>query len=143
MNFYKKYNDGMFKVLHAGGVWLQESAQVLAGAVVSKSLHTDYTIIGAESVISIKSHVGHGCIVGKRSIVAGNAQISGYTKVGDDVWIGPSATVGNLLTIGNNVCIEIGSVVVANLADGERVSGNYALSHSKNMMNYVRMKRSS
>ncbi len=140
-HFYKRYDGCIFRVLHAGGVLLEQGAQVLAGAVVSKALHTDFTIIGVESVISIKAHVGHGCKIGERCIIGGNAQISGYTELKNDVWIAPSVTIGSLISVGNNAAVETGSVVVESVKDGDRVSGNFAIDHRANMMNYVKAKR--
>lgn len=140
-HFFKRFGNDLVSVTHAGGVWLKTGAHILASAVVSKSLHTDFTTIGSQSVVSVKSHVGHGCVIGDRTIIAGSAQISGYTQIGNDGWIGPGVTVGNLLKIGNNVSIEAGSVLVESLSDGARVSGNYAVSHSLNMMEYARKRR--
>jgi len=135
-HYYKHYDGVLFRVEHAGGVWLEEGVQILSGAIVSKSLHTDFTRIGKDTVVSIQAHVGHGCKVGKRCTLTGNVQVSGFTNIGDDVWVGPSATIGNLLTIGNNVRIETGSVVVKSIADGDRVSGNFAWNHRKNIRDY-------
>lgn len=135
-HYYKHYPEGLFRVEHAGGVWLEEGVQILSGAIVSKSLHTDFTRIGKDTVISIQAHVGHGCKVGKRCTLTGNVQVSGFTCIGDDVWVGPSATIGNLLTIGNNVRIEIGSVVIKSIPDGDSVSGNFAWNHRKNIRDY-------
>lgn len=140
-HFFKRFGDDLVSVAHAGGVWLRRQSHVLASAVVSKSLHTDFTQIGAESVVSVKSHVGHGCCVGDRTIIAGASQISGYTQIGNDVWIGPGVTIGNLLKIGDNASIEAGSVVITNLADGARVSGNYAVAHTINMIEFARKRR--
>jgi len=140
-HYYKQYNDKLFRVEHAGGVWLEQGVQVLAGAVVSKSLHPDFTRVGEDSVVSIQSHVGHGCKIGKRCTLTGNVQVSGFTTIGDDVWVGPSATIGNLLTIGDYARIETGSVVIKNVADSERVSGNYARSHRANIRDYTKKLR--
>jgi len=136
-HYYKKYDNKLLKVEHAGGVWLEEGVQVLAGAVVSKTLHTDFTRIGQDTVVSIKAHVGHGCVVGKRCTLTGNVQIAGFTTLGDDVWVGPSATIGNLLSIGNRARIEIGSVVIKNVPDDGRVSGNFAYAHREHLRAYA------
>jgi UDP-3-O-[3-hydroxymyristoyl] glucosamine N-acyltransferase len=140
-HFYKRYDGHIFRVLHAGGVVLEQNAQVLSGGVVSKALHTDFTVIGLESVVSIKAHVAHGCKIGHRCIIAGNAQVSGYTEMDNDVWIGPSATIGNLLKIGEGASIEVGSVIIENLDAGRRVSGNFAIDHRSNMMDFARKRR--
>jgi len=140
-HYYKQYDQKLFRVEHAGGVWLEKGVQVLAGAVVSRSLHPDFTRVGEDSVVSIKAHVGHGCQIGKRSTLTGNVQISGFTTVGDDVWIGPSATLGNLLTVGDKVRIETGSVVIKDIPAGETVSGNFAWNHRKHIRDYTRKVR--
>lgn len=140
-HFFKKFDGRLVPVEHAGGVALRKGSQVLAGAVVSKSLHTDFTELGVESVVSVKSHIAHGCSIGTRTIIAGSSQVSGYSRIGDDCWVGPGVTVGNMLKIGNNVTIEAGSVVITNLEDRSRVSGNYALPHFKNMMDFARRRR--
>lgn len=132
-HFFKKFDDGMFRVTHAGGVRLERKAEVLAGAVVSRAVHPDFTVVGEESVVSVRAHVGHGCRIGRRTIVAGSAQISGFTTIGENVWIGPSAVIGNLLTIGDGARIEIGSAVVRNVAPGQRVSGNFAYNHVRHL----------
>jgi len=137
-HYYKQYDNSLFRVEHAGGVWLERGVQVLSGAVVSKSLHTDFTRIGEETVLSINSHVGHGCQVGQKCTLTGNVQVSGFTNIGNNVWIGPSSTIGNLLTIGDNSRIEIGSVVISNLAADSRVSGNFAWNHRQNVREYIK-----
>jgi len=140
-HYYKQYGGRLFRVEHAGGVWLESGVQVLAGAVISKSLHADFTIVGKDTVVSINAHVGHGCKVGERCTITGNVQVSGYTTIGNNVWIGPSSTIGNLLTIGDNSRIEIGSVVIQDLPPNSRVSGNFALNHKLNVREYTYKKR--
>jgi len=136
-HYYKKYGDELFRVEHAGGVWLEDGVQVLAGAVVSKTLHPGFTRIGRDTVVSIKAHVGHGCVIGKRCTLTGNVQVAGFTTLGDDVWVGPSATIGNLLVIGDRVRIEIGSVVIKDLPDDAQVSGNFAHAHRDHLRAYA------
>lgn len=137
-HYYKNFDNQIFRVEHAGGVKLCSRAQILSGAIISKSLHTDFTVIGSDSVISVNAHIGHGCKVGKRCIVAGGAQVSGYTNIGENTWIGPSATLGNLITIGRHCKIEIGAVVIKDLEDFSHVSGNFAQRHSKNIKSYAK-----
>ncbi|MBV1931534.1 MAG: hypothetical protein KUG71_07440 [Porticoccaceae bacterium] len=140
-HYYKNFHGRHFRVEHAGGVKLSQGVQILAGAVVSRSLHTDYTTVGEDSIISVKAHVGHGCQIGKRCVLTGNVQVSGFTRLGDDVWVGPSATIGNLLSIGSGSRIETGSVVVKNLPKDSRVSGNFAWEHRANVREYTKRLR--
>ena len=140
-HYFKQYDGKLFKVEHAGGVWLEQGVQVLSAAVISKALHPDFTRVGKDSVVSIKAHIAHGCDVGERCTITGNVQVSGFTTIGDDVWIGPSATIGNLLRIGNGVRIDIGSVVIKDVPDGSRVSGNFAYDHRKHVRDYTKVSR--
>ena len=133
----KKFDGRMFRVAHAGGVRLEEGAQVLAGAVISKAVHTDMTIVGKGTVVSVRAHIGHGCRTGRNCIIAGGAQISGYTTLGDNVWVGPGAVIGNLLSIGADARIELGSAVVRDVAPGEVVSGNFAYSHVRHVRDHA------
>jgi len=137
-HYYKNYDGSLFRVEHAGGVWLESGVQVLSGAVVSKSLHSDFTRIGADTVLSINSHIGHGCQVGERCTFTGNVQVAGFTTIGNDVWVGPSSSIGNLLTIGDKSRIEIGSVVINDLDVGARVSGNFARNHRSNLREFTK-----
>lgn len=136
-HYFKNFDGSLFRVIHAGGVWLDRGVQVLAGAVVSKALHPGFTRIGQDTVVSVKAHVGHGCVVGARCTLTGNVQIAGFSTLGDDVWVGPSATIGNLLTVGDRARIEVGSVVIQDVPADGRVSGNFAYSHGKHLRSYL------
>lgn len=141
-HFYKRFEGRLVRIEHAGGVWLSRGVQVLSGAIVSKSLHPNFTKVGEESVVSVQAHVGHGCEVGSRTILAGNVQLSGYTIVGDDVWIGPGSVISNLIKIGDGAQIQIGSVVVSDVASKAAVSGNFAESHRKRILEHARRVKS-
>jgi len=136
-HFFKYYTDGLFKVEHAGGVWVSNAVHILAGAVVQKAAHPDFTLIGEESVVGPKAHIAHGCRIGARCILAGNVQVSGFSALGDDVWVGPSATITNLAKIGDRARIEIGSVVVRDVGKDEAVSGNFAYSHRMRLRDFA------
>jgi UDP-3-O-[3-hydroxymyristoyl] glucosamine N-acyltransferase len=62
---------------------------------------------------------------------AAGAIVLGSTVVGDDVWIGPGAIISNELDIGDAAFITLGAVVTKNIARGEKVSGNFAIPHSR------------
>ena len=140
--FYKRYHGELFEVKHAGGVWIEAGSHILAGAVISKSLHTDFTYIGKQTVLSVNAHVGHGCKIGKRCSIAGNVQISGFSTIGNDVWLGPSVTVTNLIRIEDNARVEIGSVVVRDIPQNGNVSGNFAHEHKQHLRRFVKRRRS-
>lgn len=123
-------------VQDAGGVILEKGVQVLSHAVVQKPYFCENTIVGENSIISVHANVGHGCRIGNNTMVAGNATLAGYVWVGNDVWIGPSVTVAHGIKVSDNARILLGSVVIGNVDFGSSVSGNFALKHHDNMMNY-------
>ena len=59
------------------------------------------------------------------------AKIGGRCNIGENVWIGLGAIIRNGLTIGSNSRVNMGAVVTKSVADGEAVSGNFAIEHSQ------------
>lgn len=125
-------------VRHAGGVEIGDGCQILAGAIIAKSLFRRFTHIGRHSQIGIMTNVGHGAQIGEACVVSGNSVIAGRSRLGDRVWVGTSASVAQGLVIGEGVQIKMGSVVVADVPPGAVVSGNFAVNHRVNMARYLR-----
>ena len=134
--------DGRFiNVKDAGGVYIGDNCEILAGAIIQKSYFSEFTKIGNDTKISVGVKVGHGCVIGERTLVAGSAQLAGYNIIGNDVWIGPSSVLAHGLKIGNDAKIKLGSVVVKDIKEEEEVSGNFAYKHTKRIRNFVREQR--
>ncbi len=128
-------------VKDAGGVVLEEDVQILSHSTVQKSYFFEFTRIGKRSIVSVQCNIGHGATIGEDTLIAGNAQISGYVIVGNHAWIGPTATVAHGLSIGDNAEVLIGSTVVNNIPEGNKVSGNFAMNHTKNIRKFTRESR--
>lgn len=129
-------------VRHAGGVAVGRGVVILAGAVIAKSLYRTFTRIGDYSQIGILTNIGHGVQLGEHCVISGNCVITGRTVVGNGVWMGVSASVAPALRIGAGAQIKMGSIVVRDVAAGQVVSGNFALSHNTNMKHYLELIRS-
>lgn len=140
-HFYKFFDNKLFNVYHAGGVLVQDGAQLLTGCRVAKSVFNDHTVIGQNSVISINVNIGHSTFISDNVIIAGSSQVSGFCQIGKNVWIGPGVTVSDSIIIGENARIEIGSIVIDNISENSRVSGPFATDHLKNLKNYIKIKR--
>ncbi|MFI0396777.1 hypothetical protein [Paracoccus jiaweipingae] len=132
-HFDQHLSGRRLRVEHVGRVRVCSGAQILAGAIVQRDVYDVETMIGADAVIGPGVRVAHGVTVGVNSVLAGGTIVAGYTEIGRDVWVGPGSTIGNNLEIGNSARIEIGSVVVSSVAEKQRVSGNFALPHTRNL----------
>jgi UDP-3-O-[3-hydroxymyristoyl] glucosamine N-acyltransferase len=125
-------------VKDVGGVILEEGVQVLSHATIQKPYFYELTRVSKNSIVSLQCNIGHGCQIGENTLIAGNAQLAGYIVVGNNVWIGPSSTVAHGLEIGSGAKIMLGSVVINNIKKDQKVSGNFALNHMKNIRKLTR-----
>jgi len=132
---------GIMSVVHAGGVRLHNRVEIQANCAVSRGLFGNCTVIGEDVKIDNLVHVAHGVRIGSGCLIAAGATIAGTVDIGNDAWIGPGVCISDHLSIGSRARITIGAVVVENVADGERVTGNFAVSHSAFMNHFAAMRR--
>jgi len=118
-------------LVQAGGVLLEDDVEVQAKSTLVRSTFGGFTRIGAETKIDCQVHVAHDCEIGQRVRIAACAELSGRVVVGNDAVIGPNCSVSNGLRIGNGATVTIGSVVVRDVADDTRVTGNFAVPHGR------------
>lgn len=128
---FMRLPDTIGKVAHAGGVRIGTGVELQAHCMIDKHIFGGDTLIGNDTKLADGAHVAHCAKVGARCLVAAGAIILGSTVVGDDVWVGPGAIISNELDVGNKAFITLGAVVTRNVADGEKVSGNFAIAHSR------------
>ena len=134
-------DDGsLLLIKHAGGVEVGAGTQILAGAIVAKSLFRSWTHIGRCCQVGIMANIGHGAFIGDESVISGNTVIAGRAKLGRRVWVGASASIAQGLSIGAEAQIKMGSVVVADVGPQQVVSGNFATSHKSNMRHYFNVR---
>jgi UDP-3-O-[3-hydroxymyristoyl] glucosamine N-acyltransferase len=138
---YAKNIDGrLTNMPHFGGVRIDAGAAILSGAVVVKSAYFgSWTTIGSHAHIGVQSNLGHDVTVGPRTRISSNVVISGRARIGADCWIGASTCIANGLSIENRASVKIGSVVIANVAAEQAVSGNFALDHRRNLLRHARI----
>lgn len=127
--FAKRRPGLLLQVEQVGGVHVGRDAEIEAGAIVQREVHPNFTRIGERVILGNRSTVSHGTIVGDDSTIAVGAMVCGYVTLGSRSWIGPAAVVSDSLEIGTNARVEIGSVVVRDVPDGERWSGLFAGPH--------------
>lgn len=128
---FKRFDEEIVPVVHAGGVLLRNKVEVQANCCISKSIFGGFTEIGENTKIDNLIHIAHNVIIGKRCLIAASAMVAGSVKIGDDVWVGPSVSISSGIEVGNNASLTIGSVVTKNVAPNQRVTGNFAIEHNK------------
>lgn len=114
-----------------GRVVLGDRVEVFSLTHIAKGiLPTDTTYIGDDVKIDALVQVGHGSVIKERTLIAEGAVIAGNVRIGADAWIGVNATVSNRIQIGDNARVSLGSVVTKDVADGQTVTGNFAIEHA-------------
>ena len=136
---YNTHVEGRNVFVHcAGAVRIGRRCEILAGAAIVKSYLREFTDIADDVKIGARASVGHGCRIGEASIIGVGSVIAGNATVGRQVWIGPNVAVAEGRVIGDQAQALIGSVVIRNVAAGESVSGNFALSHAVHLQQIIR-----
>ncbi|STO00910.1 UDP-3-O-acylglucosamine N-acyltransferase [[Eubacterium] infirmum] len=131
---FKRNFDGdkSFLVEHIGGVKIGNNVEIQHNTCVDKAIYPwDDTVISDYCNVDNLVHIAHGVKLGKLSYVVAGAKIGGRCNIGENVWIGLGAIIRNGLTIGSNSRVNMGAVVTKSVADGEAVSGNFAIEHSQ------------
>ena len=134
-------DNATFFVESAGGVRIEKNAHILTGAIIQKPYHAFFTQIGSDTKISNQTVIAHGVQVGNNVMIAGNSIVSGNAIIGDNVWIGVASVIRDGVLIEKNAKIRIGSVVLTNVKEGEDISGNFAINHNKNMLNFLKSRK--
>jgi len=134
----RRSNGRLLAVPHAGAVRLENGVHVFANSAIGRPIFNDYTVIGQDTKVDSLVLIGHNCKIGERCEIAGSAVVCGNVVMGDDVWVGPQACISNGLRIGNKAQITIGSLVVRDVAEGEHVTGFFAVEHHTFLKNWAR-----
>jgi UDP-3-O-[3-hydroxymyristoyl] glucosamine N-acyltransferase len=128
---FKRFDDEILHVVHAGGVRIGERVEIQCNSNVDLAVFGGFTEIGDDTKIDTLVHVGHQSIVGKRCMVAASTVLCGSCKLEDDVWIGPHSTISSEVIVKKGAYVTLGSVVTRNVESGQRVTGNFAIDHAK------------
>ena len=136
---HRTYVDGKnIRFFDAGGVKIGRNSEVLANATIQRSYFREYTVIGDDVKVGPGANVGHGCEIDDSTVLTGNSVLAGYCRIGKNAWIGPNSTVAHMVKIGDNARVNLGSVVVKNVASEVEVSGNFAVPHKINVRNFTK-----
>lgn len=133
---FKRDGNEMFAVIHCGGVVIGDDVEVLPNTGINAALYPwDDTIVGNSCKIDMLCNISHGAKIGDRTMIVALSGIGGRTEVGSDSWIGYGSIIRNGIVIGNNARTNMGAIVTKSVADGESVTGNFAIRHDLFMNN--------
>jgi acyl-[acyl carrier protein]--UDP-N-acetylglucosamine O-acyltransferase len=128
-------------IKHFGGVKIGENCVIHTGTNISRSVNeSEYTTLGNNVHIGIHSNIGHDCIIQDDCDISAKVMLAGRVKIGAGSWIGASVSFANMVRVGKGANVKIGSVVIDDVPDGGIVSGNFAVSHSKNLKEFLKRK---
>ena len=132
---FMRKEEHIIRIPLAGSVEIADGSTILAGSVIVRSVHPCYpTRIGKRSIIGIGATIGHEAQIGDDCIVSGRCIVARSTVLKKGSFLGPGAIAIENLLIGENAKVRSGSVVIRNVPNSGDVSGNFAKSHLKNMM---------
>jgi UDP-3-O-[3-hydroxymyristoyl] glucosamine N-acyltransferase len=124
--------DGaLYRVGHGGGVRLARGVEIQSNTCVDRALFGGFTEIGEDCLIDNLVHVAHNVRMGPRCRVAACAMVGGSVVLGEEVWIGPNASISSEITVGGRAFVTLGAVVTRDVGNGEHVSGNFAIDHTR------------
>lgn len=113
-------------VIHPSAI-VSKKAKIGSGVVLMPlTLVSPDVIIGNHSQMYAQSFVGHDTEVGEMVFIANNASIGGRVKIKNSAHIGSNSSILERINIGEYSIIGLGSVVLANVGDYEKVVGNPA-----------------
>lgn len=120
-----------------GGVWIEDWVTIQSKGTIIRSTFGGFTRIGRETKIDAQVHIAHDCQIGKRVTITACSEVSGRVEIGDDAYLAPNCSISNGVRIGGRAIVTIGSVVVRDVPEDTRVTGNFALPHD----NWLRLIR--
>jgi len=135
---YEIFNvEGTRKIIPSfGGVKLEDDVEILSGVTISRPAYGGFTSLGRETKVDNLVQIGHDCCIGKRVSLTACTELSGRVTVGDDSYLGPNSTVSNGVNVGDSSFVTLGSVVVRDVPEKGRVTGNFAVPHRK-WLNFI------
>jgi UDP-3-O-[3-hydroxymyristoyl] glucosamine N-acyltransferase len=138
---FKKLGDNLVFIPHGSGVRIGNNVRIHAGVKCDRGLFCDPTTVGNYTCVDSYSHVAHGVQLGNNVIVATSVVFAAAVIVKDGARVDPNATFSHEVMVGENAYVTLGSVVVSDVPDGQRVTGNFAMEHDKFMLNAMALRR--
>lgn len=111
-----RINNRNRKIVHCGGVLLENHVCVGDGVTICNSLFEGATEIGENTKIDNMTYVGHNVLIGRDTVITAGVILCGSSIVEKDAWIGVNSSVLNRVVVGEGAKIGMGSVVTRDIA---------------------------
>ena len=134
-----RMEDEYLEMAHAGTLLVGAGARIFSNATIARGLFRQATRIGPGTRVGNNAFISHNVDVGELSFVGHGAIVNGNVRIGRKTWIGPGAVLANGVCVGDGAKVSLGSVVIRDIAEGEHVSGNFAVDHKKLLRNLARI----
>lgn len=137
---YVEHNGGWIEFPQIGGVYIGDYSRIGANCCVDAGA-LNATTIGKNVIISNGCQIAHNAIIGDHVTIASRVIIGGSSKIENKAKIWQGAVLSKGINIGYGAEVMLGSVVVEDVEPMKRVSGNFAVSHGKNLLNFAKMRK--
>lgn len=120
---FVRNDDGKLeRVPHVGRVVIEDDVEIFPYANVDRGTIVE-TRIKRGAKIDHYAHVSHNTAVGEDTVITAGVVLCGKAKIGDRSWAGIGAIVKQGVVVGSDVTLGMGTVVLADVADGATVAG--------------------
>ena len=110
-----KINGKNRKIIHCGGVLIQEEVCIGDNVTVGNSLFENTTYIGKGTMIDNHTYIAHNVQIGENATITAGTVLCGSVIVEDGAWIGVNSSILNRVTIGSYSKVGMGSVVTRDI----------------------------
>lgn len=127
---YYRECDSAIYIEHIGGVIIKDNVEILSGSCVASGLISP-TCLCDNTKVDNQVQIGHSVYLDKRVLVAAGVVIGGSVYIGKRAWLGMNSVINTSVHIGDDAFVCMGAVVTKDVANNQKVSGNFAIDHKK------------
>lgn len=127
--YYRDDNEA-FYIEHVGGIIIENNVEILSNSCVAKGLIKP-TCLCDEVKVDNLVHIAHSAYLDKRVLVTAGVIIGGSAYIGKRAWLGVNAAICPSVHVGDDAFVCMGAVVTKDVPNGQKVSGNFAIDHKK------------
>jgi UDP-3-O-[3-hydroxymyristoyl] glucosamine N-acyltransferase len=137
---YVRKNGEKYRITHKGGVIIGDDTYMGSNNVIVKSCtRSPRTIIGEKVAIANLVMVGHSVTIEDGAQIISNVVLGGGCTIRKNARVSFGSNVSNHVVVGENAWVTIGAVVTKNVPVGQKVSGNFAILHEKQIEHVKRI----